>query len=241
MKWFKHHSDVRVSNSVSNVLGELGVSGYGRYWILLELMAQKFDGKNDDVFAFGVRELRESLRFNQGKQLISYLEAIAKQGVIEFQASDKLIEIRSSILLDLLGRDFKKARSGRAQTAPKKEIKKEKEIYSAVVKPRARKRQELFNPDGVEQLRSAIDQETAAMWSELYPDEEYQRRESLKCWNYYRDAGRKRPTTLAGWKRVMGSWFERGWARHAAGLSHPKASVVTQFPGGLNPMVKDSF
>lgn len=89
---------------------------------------------------------------------------------------------------------------------------------AAVDKPTRRKRQERFDPKSIEELRAAFDPDTRQLWRDLYPDSTYRERESLKAWDYYRDSGPKRPTTLAGWKRVMGRWFERGWPRHAAGI-----------------------
>lgn len=91
---------------------------------------------------------------------------------------------------------------------------------TAVEKPTRRKKQ-LFKPESVEELRAAIDDETRKEWTELYPDAEFRKRESLKCWGYYREAGAKRPTTLAGWKRALGSWFARGWPGYAKGLPGP--------------------
>jgi hypothetical protein len=64
------------------------------------------------------------------------------------------------------------------------------------------------------ELLAGLDPRTLTAWSELYPDQDFLRRETIKAWEYYRMNDIKRPRTIRGWTRALGSWFERGWPRH---------------------------
>lgn len=81
-----------------------------------------------------------------------------------------------------------------------------------------RKRQEPVEFKNCEELKAALaaDAELLDSWRKLYPDEEFRKRELIKAWDYYRINERKRPTVMSGWKRVIGSWLEKGWPGHAA-------------------------
>jgi len=129
MKWFKHYSNASLSNKLTKVRALHGIEGYGRYWLLLELCCEKFDGENDDMFVFSTRTLREDLGFHHTKGLLKYLQCLSNVGVISCVTDKNVIEIKTDILLRLQGRDYKKTRSKRAKTAPKKETKnKSKDI-----------------------------------------------------------------------------------------------------------------
>ncbi len=96
----------------------------------------------------------------------------------------------------------------------------EKKIHSAVVvspPPRKRKQQPVEFKTA-EELKAALakDSELLDSWRKIYPDEEFRKREVLRAWEYYRQNGKKRPTTEGGWKRAVGSWFEKGWRSHVS-------------------------
>jgi hypothetical protein len=106
-----------------------------------------------------------------------------------------------------------------------------KELNTAV-SSKPKRQLKLFKPQSVEELKAGIDEETKATWRELYPDNAYLSRETIKAFAYYRDAGAKCPTTLSGWKKALGSWLERGWSRHAAQI--PVKTNEAQASGASN-------
>lgn len=104
---------------------------------------------------------------------------------------------------------------------------KEETTNSAVVKPRARKKRKVSFETST-QLREAV-ADCFTSWKEIYPDQKYLERELLKAFLYYSETNkRKKPTTLDGWKRALGSWFDRGWAKHVASIPNNKSSTSTK-------------
>ena len=66
---------------------------------------------------------------------------------------------------------------------------------------------------------------TQNRYLELYPDQEFLERASLKAWGYYHDTNpKKEPSTVGGWTRALSSWLEKDWVKHVAqikGLTAP--------------------
>ena len=46
MKWFKHEVDAIHSEKLTRLKNEFGFEGYGRYWRIMELVAERMDGSN---------------------------------------------------------------------------------------------------------------------------------------------------------------------------------------------------
>ena len=43
MKWFKHETDVIHSEKMAKLIEEFGFEGYGRYWRIMEIIAERMD------------------------------------------------------------------------------------------------------------------------------------------------------------------------------------------------------
>lgn len=43
MKWFKHETDAKSSEKMACLIAEFGFEGYGRYWRILEIIAERMD------------------------------------------------------------------------------------------------------------------------------------------------------------------------------------------------------
>ena len=48
MKWFKHYVDASRSEKLAALREKTGLEGYARYWLLVEFLAEKFDGNNTE-------------------------------------------------------------------------------------------------------------------------------------------------------------------------------------------------
>lgn len=118
MRFFKHFSNAKNSDSLEQLIEEFGFEGYGRYWRLLEILSERFDGEST-TFKFHNRVLRDSLRFRTRLKLRSYMLAIGLQDGYKVIETDSHYIIEAPILLDLQDRDFKKSRKIRAESAPK--------------------------------------------------------------------------------------------------------------------------
>ena len=147
MKWFKHYSNVEFSEALSKVEMTFGFEGLGRYWRLLEFLNRDFDGINV-IFKIERSKIRQLLRFRSWNDLESFANhlTIVSQSFadhspiisgMELKRSGNVYEINAPILLELMGRDFKKTRQDRAETAPKNKIenKNKKEIKNNPLNP----------------------------------------------------------------------------------------------------------
>lgn len=130
MKWFKHYSDNYKGKSVQFLFDELGHFGVAGYFILLEMCAEKLEQKSDEsltevdlLFSFHQRIVRQNLRTSQ-TNLRRLLDICQTLGLLTFEVTQDLVEIKMPILLNLLDRDQKKPRLNRVTTATNKRLDK---------------------------------------------------------------------------------------------------------------------
>lgn len=130
MKWFKHYSDNYRGKSVQFLFDRFGHFGVSSYYILIEMCAEKLEQKSDECltdadcsFAFHQRVVRQSLRTTP-TNLRHLLDTCQTLGLLTFDITDALVEIKMPILLNLLDRDQKKPRLNRVTDAGKKRLDK---------------------------------------------------------------------------------------------------------------------
>jgi hypothetical protein len=122
MKWFKHYYNASYSVSLSELIDEVGVSGYGHYWLLLELLAEKYDGEST-TFIMHFEEISRKVRIKFRKKLETFIQKLPESCITFEEIRPKVYKIEAPIMLELQGRDFKKARSKSGNTAPKNKSK----------------------------------------------------------------------------------------------------------------------
>jgi len=119
MRWFKHYSDMHEGQSINNLMDEMHHTGLC-FFLLQELCAQKLEQenieKNEAVFTFHTRIVRQKLRISQVK-LKSLLGHCRVNGLLSFEFRGNTLTIFMPILLELLDRDAKNARKTRAKHA----------------------------------------------------------------------------------------------------------------------------
>lgn len=118
MQFFKHYSKASESESLARLIDETGIIGYGRYWLLLEYLTDLFDGESTS-FRIHSRIIRELFRIRSWTELDSFADRLATVRGMVLKRNGTVFEIEAPILLELQSRDFKKARTERANTAPK--------------------------------------------------------------------------------------------------------------------------
>lgn len=126
MQYFKHYHNASTSISIQKIMKEHGVLGYGQWFLLLELLCEKFDGESD-LIRVTTAEVVQKLRTKPAgvRQVLARFAGLAD--ILEDIDGFEII-IRCPLLLDLQDRDFKRARKERGQGAPKKKNKsKDKE------------------------------------------------------------------------------------------------------------------
>lgn len=134
MKWFKHYSNAHTNQFLQSLLREKnGHELYAFYWLFLEFLCGEFR-KDTVVFHASIEQLKAALRVGQNKKvrkvLAKFSESSGKfpESLLEVsETSENFFEIKTSIILDLMGKDFKRTRQCRGSDTPKKENKKEKE------------------------------------------------------------------------------------------------------------------
>jgi hypothetical protein len=100
MKWFKHYSDASRSEKLAQLVDEFGIEGYGRYWLLVELLAEKFDGK-DTNFTIHNTTIKRTLYIHHDKMAVKFLGTIANLGLMSCVSTNKLWSISCPKLLEI--------------------------------------------------------------------------------------------------------------------------------------------
>ena len=100
MKWFKHYSDASRSEKLAQLVDEFGIEGYGRYWLLIELLAEKFDGK-DTNFTIHNTTIKRTLYIHHDKMAAKFLGTIANLGLMSCVSTNKLWSISCPKLLEI--------------------------------------------------------------------------------------------------------------------------------------------
>jgi hypothetical protein len=111
------------------LMNQSGIEGYGRYFILMEICASKLQKNPDEEFTeahcsfyLHPRLIRERLRVSQTK-LESWLDLCQTLALLTWEKVEHEFYLHVPKLLESLDRDTKRARTVRAEVAPKKKIK----------------------------------------------------------------------------------------------------------------------
>ena len=110
---------------------------YGMYWLLMEALTQEFK-KDDTSFQISSNRLCAILRVKYDKKVERFLEVLTeiaqrfdedlfKIESISSKSFSKIYKIDTPIILELMGKDFKRTRARSGQTTAKKEKQKEKQ------------------------------------------------------------------------------------------------------------------
>lgn len=96
------------------------------------------------------------------------------------------------------------------------------ETKTVVVQKRTPSATALVEISSLEQIEKLFDDSTLKIWSQLYPDQDFLQRVTLKAINYYNNNPKKKPRTAKGWKQTLGSWFEKDWVKHVRAIPGEK-------------------
>jgi hypothetical protein len=220
--WIKHYSNARQSEFLSKLYAEFGWEGYGRYWGLLEFLAKDYAG-GDPVFHISKHELRGLLAIQSWTKLELFLNWISTESqpnsnqtqtklVLKFNPQGSIYQVEAPILLDLLNRDFKRARKERAKDAPREEkIRKDKDKIKNNSSSGTQTKFE--HPNNLQEFIAIFDEVIFAHWLRIYQnDADWINRELEKCYGYFYVQKTKAPSSSKkGWTSRASSWLERGW------------------------------
>lgn len=169
MEYFKHYTNARHSESLATLLNDHGFEMYGRYWRLLEFLGETFDGEATS-FRYHRRDMRDLFRVHSWDKLRMIAERLSNVRGISVIEDRMIYKVDAPILLDLMSRDFKRARNERAETAPKIKSKIKIEDKEVEVEPPAdlRDLNALFKGKIGEATYKLISSQTKRVWLELY-------------------------------------------------------------------------
>ena len=118
MKWFKHYSSVSTSVSLNQLMDELGLEAYARYWLLLEYLCEKYDG-DSTTFCVHFNDISPRVKIKFSKKFETFMQKLHDFQLILVEIQGKVYKIEAPILRELQSRDYKKARKDRVSEAPK--------------------------------------------------------------------------------------------------------------------------
>jgi len=134
MKWFKHYGNAHSNQFLQALLREKnGLALYAQWFLLLEFLCMDFK-KDSTEFHASSAQLKAVLQVGQDKKLLKVLETFSElsakfdRSLLEVsETSDKVFKIKTPIILELMGKDFKRTRARGVTATAKKENKNKKE------------------------------------------------------------------------------------------------------------------
>lgn len=145
MKWFKHYHNASSSLKLQSLRNrKRGKEAYCEYWMLLELLCEKFDGE-DTKIKLSWKEVGTKLEVRSNR-VGTILELYASLNLIELVSVGTELEINAPILLELKDKDFTRARkerevsaqNPRTKSAKNKNKNKEEEKEKEMIKEKNR-------------------------------------------------------------------------------------------------------
>lgn len=110
MRWVKHYSDASTSLKLSQMMEKLGTISYSWYWLLIELLAEKYDGKNTTI-TIHFSTVPSKVRIKSRKKFESFLSHLESILALNYKRNGDTFEIQIPILLELQSKDKKYDRS----------------------------------------------------------------------------------------------------------------------------------
>ena len=139
---------------IQAIISESGLDDAMRYWLLMELLCGEFK-KNTTIFYFSTRQLQDALHIKFTKKLATFAQLLTNfsatfdQLSLNFCQLDKNFwKIETRIILDLMGKDFKRTRqSSGSDTPKKKEIRNKKEELR--IKEKEKEKEKIRKPENL--------------------------------------------------------------------------------------------
>lgn len=86
MKWFKHETDAVNSEKLNQLIDKAGLEGYGRFWRVLEVVAERMDDSNKCSVELSVRRWAELLHYPpkcRTDYIVSFFDLLRMCGLCE--------------------------------------------------------------------------------------------------------------------------------------------------------------
>lgn len=100
MRWIKHPSAYCRSAAVADIRDALGIAGYGALWVLLERVAESWDGKSEPELRLPVNEWRTMCGLKP-KGLDLLLAILEEHAVLFCETEGRKMRVKAPILLQM--------------------------------------------------------------------------------------------------------------------------------------------
>lgn len=114
MKWFKHYSNASNDSAINRLEDEFGHLGYAAYWKILEICADKWDGKSDPIFTLNKKLIQNKLRI-KSKQTTLVMSSLSLSKLFEVSENDFEFIIKIPKLLKIKDNHTKKLQASYQQ------------------------------------------------------------------------------------------------------------------------------
>lgn len=126
MKWFKHYSNASDSTSLNLIYDKLGVSGIAYYWLLIELLSEKFNG-DETEFEVSLTQLSRKLRVKNVRTLNKVIQNFNETLEISIKVCGKVVFIDYPKLLQIKDNHTSRAKTTRKSLPSKFLLDKDKD------------------------------------------------------------------------------------------------------------------
>ena len=240
MKWFKHMVSSYDDEKLSAIIDELGMEGYGFYWRMLEIVAEKLDAKGETYCQFSAKKWGNFFQFSP-KKFQKFVRILAEKRLIFVETTEKLIKVDIPNLLKYQDNYQKNLQAANKKVSPRLKNKEEEvdlkegkpslcaEPPKATPAPEPEAVAEIPLVDGSEY---PITEKHVAEFERAYPAVNVlSELNKIRAWCI---ANPKRRKTKNGCLRFVNSWLENeqnrgGGTRGNSMQSHvPRATTVAQ-------------
>lgn len=217
--WFKHYHNADTSKDLGPLIDILGLEGYARYWLLVELLYENFDGTQDE-FKIPTSRVLTKLKMKSKRGLTKFKTGLNHfHSGFEIEITDFYVVFKTSICAELLHPEFKRSRQRQdTDKANNKEIRKKINIKNSKDRSAQKPVQtgpidQLIFQDDISKLLKDISQTTQKRWLDLY-DIDWVKRELVKALDYLEHNPKKKKRTARGLSQFLSGWMSRGWEWH---------------------------
>lgn len=233
MKFFKHFCDAHRGQSLKKVRRNLGVSGIGMFWIVVEICAEKMEKLPEEEF----NEAHCHFEFERHyfchelgikpKRLENVLRTFLECSLFVPECSDNIIKIYFPKLLDSLDRNTYRARRATVAKPPKiKSIDKE-EDKDTYIQPSMNVKKDLaIKVKSWEELKESIPIIAMERFSRLYSDAEWLNSAIENCYHFHSADPVKVPQNSGQWMKKLIAWLDNNWSKKQS--SGPKKKTTLE-------------
>lgn len=240
MKYFRHLTTGLEGDRLKPIYANFGFhKGYALYFMLLELCAKKYNGKQE-IFRFLESELRKSLQLSK-KSLETLLKLLKNYELVSdyvFTENNRVIELSIPDLIEISDDYSRKVRTNSGQKSVKGSPKNKKKNNNK--NNSSKGTQTAFeHPTNLQDFKILFSDKIYESWLRLFNDQaNWIEQELLNAYEYFYVRKTKPPSaSFSGWEKRMSSWLSRGWenaSRNQQAQQQPKGRPVDGYTGSAS-------